>query len=241
MITRQWINKNILMYDLLDKGLAEYIVYIIMFFLSNLILTVYLGIATITPYDYDFNKLTKLDGYINVHSYYYIHGKSNIKTPVIDVLVESNLKQVSYYQPQLDADDQLFQEQDSINHQKVQVWYLPQNNQFYLLSFLESKELNNLAVAQYSKIELLNHVFFIKFMLPLFLIMLQLMVWAVQLHFMKLLVIKNYDRYKIEDMYKEKAMQKGYVVFCRPWLANFLLAWPLIVILFSAQIFIWSH
>lgn len=241
MITKQWIAKNIFISDLLDKGLTEYILYIIMFFLSNLMLTAYIGYTNIAPYAYNFSHLTRLDGIINVHSYNYVHGQSNINTPVIDVFVESNNTKVSYCQSQLDANDQLFQKQNSINHQKVQVWYLPQNNQFYLINFLENKDLNNLDAAKYSKSELLNHVFFIKLVLPAFLIMLQLMVWAVQLHFMKQLVIRNYNRYKLEDRYKEKSMQKGYVVFSRPKLANFLLAWPILLILIATQIFINSH
>lgn len=169
--------------------------YICTFILPSTLMIAISIYDSIDTFAYNFDKLTPIYGTLKVHSYNYIHGRSNIVTPVVDINVQSESITVSYISSQLESSSEFFQQQTKINNQKVEVWYLPQNNKFYLIRFLNSNELNRLSCVQYTKEHLLKDIFYHKYIIPICLLITWIFVVMVEYNLIR--IVLYYDKHAL--------------------------------------------
>ena len=169
--------------------------YIFKYILPSTLMIAIAIYGSIDTFTYNFDKLTPIYGTLKVHSYNYIHGRSDVVTPVVDINVQSESITVSYISSQLDSSFEFFQQQTKINNQKVEVWYLPQNSKFYLIHFLDSNDLNKLSAAQYTKGQLNKSVIYHKYIIPISLLITWIFVIMVEYNLIR--IVLYYGKYAL--------------------------------------------
>lgn len=222
------MRKYILMTDIRQTNIVSHIIYLFFFTVPTILFVSVITVSSFVKYNYDFDRLMPLNGIVQVESYNIVYKKSGTVKPVVDISVLSGSKKIPYQVNAIDSSDQIFQQQHRINNQPVTIWYLPQNNQFYLIRF-QNISLNTLAIAQYTRQQLLRKVFYNKYILPELSLSLLLLILCVQLYLIRNFLVK----YVINDyQFSSKVIEKVFgpiIIFAlylgTPIAATLLLSW----------------
>ena len=214
----EWFKKYILMRDLKEKS-PEVLSSCINLLIIPMLIFCAVGLLVVEmKYMHNFSNLEVLDGTVVINHYTQKNGKYR-RGPVIDIRVVSESRNVIYYRSPIYPSDQLFINYVKIDGQAVRVWYLPDNNKFYLIKFLQTNEFNGFDAVKETKVNLIRESNYFKFLYPLLAFLFVSVVVLVQLLLIRFEIFRNYDLYFIDQRWdwkrpvKFKPSVRGGVVF----------------------------
>ncbi len=234
----EWLKKYILMRDLKARSpevLSSCIKLLIIPFLAfYLILLMMFEIQ----YAHNFNKLDVLNGTVKINHYTQKQGKYG-REPVMDLHVISESTDVIYYISPIRKSDQLFVNSNKIEGQQVMVWYLPDNNNFYLIKFLKTNEFNDFMIVKKTQNELIRDGNYAKFWFPLKSFLAILGIVIVQLLAIRFEIFRNYDLYFVEQRWDWQRPIKTIVTARLIIVFTLLLVWTFLSV-YEILKFLWS-
>ena len=225
----EWVKKYILMRDLKEKSpevLSSCIkLLIVPFLVFYFIFTIYYVKGSI----HDYNKLQALDGVINLSHYTQKSGKYGRKA-VIDVHVISESKNVVYSVSSIDPSDPFYMNITEAEGQQVRVWYLPDNNNFYLIKFLHTNKFDSLSMVKKTRNKLVQQSNYAKFAFPFQLSLVLIVAIIVQLLLIRLEIFRNYNLYFVDERWDWQRPVKPIMSFRYFIVTCILLVWPFVSI-----------
>ena len=194
----EWFKKYILMKDLKEKS-PEVLRSCIYMLIAPMLIFCSVGLLVVEmQYMHNFNNLEVLDGTVTVNHYTQKSGKYG-REPVIDIHVASESKDVIYFRSPIYKSEQLFINNYKIEKQQVRVWYLPDNNKFYLIKFLHTNEFNSFDAVKETQLNLIKESNYFKFLYPLLSCLSVMVIVIIQLLLIRFEIFRNYDLYFIDQ------------------------------------------
>ena len=225
----EWVKKYILMRELKEKSpevLSSCIKLLIVPFLAFYLLMLFYNEI---KYAHDFNKLETLDGVVKVRHYTQKSGRYG-REPVIDIYVVSESKEVIYFRSPIYKSEQPFINSAKIEKQQVRVWYLPDDNKFYLIKFLHTNEFNDFKMVRKTQSELINEGNYARCLYPLRVLLVLLIVTILQLLLIRFEIFRNYDLYFVEQRWDWQRPVKTVLNIRYFTVIGIFLIWPFFVI-----------
>ncbi len=195
----EWFKKYILMKDLKEKSPEVLRSCIYMLIAPMLIFCSILIVLIISDHVHDFNRLELLDGVAKITHSTQKRGKYDQREPVIYMQVVSESKSLMYFKSPIYQSNQLFMNSSKIDGQQVRVWYLPSDNKFYLIKFLQTDNFNSFDAVKLTKDKLINKSLYFKFLYPLLSSLSVLGIMIIQLLLIRFEIFRNYDLYFIDQ------------------------------------------
>ena len=234
----KWFKKYVLMRDLKEKSpevLSSCIKLLIIPFLAFYLI---LLMKSEIRYAHNFNKLEILDGIVKINHYTQKQGKYG-REPVIDIHVASESKDVIYFRSPIYKSEQPFINSAKIEKQQVRVWYLPDDNKFYLIKFLHTNEFNDFIIVKKTQNELIRDSNYAKFWFPLKSFLAILGIVIVQLLAIRFEIFRNYDLYFVEQRWDWQRPIKTIVTARLIIIFTLLLVWTFVSVAVILK-FLWS-
>ena len=180
-------------------------------------------------YAHDFTKLDVLDGVVKISHYSQKHGKYG-REPVIDIHVVSESKDLIYYITGINTPNPLYMNITEAEGQRVRVWYLPDSDQFYLIKFLQTNKFDSLMMVRETQIKLINEGNYARFLYPLRVLLVLLIVTILQLLLIRFEIFRNYDLYFVEQRWDWQRPVKAVLNIRYFTVIGIFLIWPFFVI-----------
>ena len=228
LLILEWFKKYVLMKDLKEKSpevLRSCITLLIVPFLAFYLLMLFYNEIT---YAHDFTKLEVLDGVVKINHYTEKH--KYVSKPVIDIHVSSESKDLIYYITGINIPNPLYMNINDAEGQRVRVWYLPGGNQFYLIKFLQTNKFDDLMMVRETHTKLINEGNYARFIFPVRLLLVLLIVTILQLLLIRFEIFRNYDLYFVEQRWDWQRPVKAVLNIRYFTVIGVFFIWPFIVI-----------